>query len=200
MCTFTNQKKPTLTLLKTVLNNNGGNESDTAWTLSASGPTPISGSEGSAAVTNAIVTAGTYTLTESGPGGYSQTDLSCVGGTLVGNELTLANGDSATCTFTNDDRPAKITLIKVVVNDNGGNAGANDFGLMIGGTSVTSGQTLNVNSNTQIALNEAGLTGYSFVSITGAGCPAALGGEVNLNEGQEITCTITNDDQPAKIR
>ncbi|TPW09468.1 MAG: hypothetical protein FD130_2512, partial [Halothiobacillaceae bacterium] len=44
------------------------------------------------------------------------------------------------------------------------------------------------------AINEAGLTGYSFVNITGTGCPAQLGGNVTLANGQNITCTITNDD------
>ena len=43
--------------------------------------------------------------------------------------------------------------------------------------------------------NEAGLSGYQFVSITGdAKCPSILGGTVSLNEGESITCTITNDD------
>ena len=70
---------------------------------------------------------------------------------------------------------------KTVINDNGGTAGSNDFGLSIGGTPVNSGDTLAVMANTPIVLNEAGLAGYAFVSITGdAKCPAALGGTVTL--------------------
>ena len=41
----------------------------TDWTLSAAGPTPISGVTGAATVTNAPVHVGTYTLGESGPPG-----------------------------------------------------------------------------------------------------------------------------------
>ena len=34
----------------------------------------------------------------------------------------LALGQSATCTITNDDQPAQLTLVKTVTNDNGGTA------------------------------------------------------------------------------
>ncbi len=105
VCTFV--IKPTLTLQKTVVNNNGGNALDTAWTLSASGPTSISGIEGSVAVTNAQVTAGAYTLSETGgPTGYTGSAYSCVkngGAAVSSNSLSLANGDNAVCTVTNDD-------------------------------------------------------------------------------------------------
>ena len=72
-CTFVNDDQPAhLTLVKTVTNDNGGTAVPTAWTLAAAGPTPISGATGSAAVTNATVNAGTYTLSESGgPAGYT---------------------------------------------------------------------------------------------------------------------------------
>src|SRR3989344_4713958 len=53
-----------LTLLKEVINDNGGTAVDTNWTLTATGPTPISGAAGNAAVTNAAVDAGSYTLGE----------------------------------------------------------------------------------------------------------------------------------------
>src|SRR5439155_13316825 len=37
--------------------------------------------------------------------------------------------------------------------------------------------------------------GYKFVSITGnAKCPAALGGSITLATGDDIACTITNED------
>lgn len=101
------------------------------------------------------------------------------------------DGCSATC----QTELGTITVLKEVINDNGGDAGVNDFGLTIGGTLVTSGQVLAVDANEDIALDEAGLAGYSFVSISGdEGCPSVLGGTVNLDEGENITCTITNND------
>ena len=52
VCVYTNDDQPaTLTLVKTVTNDNGGTALPTAWTLAAAGPTPISGTTGSAPVT-----------------------------------------------------------------------------------------------------------------------------------------------------
>lgn len=84
-----------------------------------------------------------------------------------------------------------------MTSDNGGDAGADDFGISVGGAGVTSGASNSYNANTPLAIDEAGLDGYSFVSITGdAKCPGALGGTVTLDEGEDVTCTITNDDDP----
>ncbi len=199
-CTITNNDDvPSLTLVKQVTNNNGGNAQATDWILTASGPTGFSG-PGPSVSSDSSFKAGTYNLSESGPSGYSASSWFCQGGTQDGNHVTLNLGESATCTITNDDQSASITLIKEVINNNGGNAGPNDFGISIGGQVVNSGTTLDVNSHTPIAIDEAGLTGYSFVSITGDNkCPATLGETVALNEGEDITCTITNDDQPAHL-
>ena len=68
VCVFLNDDQPgQLTLVKEVDNGTtGATATATDWTLSASGPTPISGTSGSATVTDAEVNAGTYTLAESG--------------------------------------------------------------------------------------------------------------------------------------
>ena len=123
----------TLTLVKQVVNDDGGTAVATDWTLSATGPTPISGASGSAAVTAAPVDAGTYALSESGPVGYAASAWSCVGGTQTGSSLALALGESATCTIVNDDIPATLTLVKQVVNDDGGTAVATDWTLSASG-------------------------------------------------------------------
>jgi len=131
-CTFTNTRNTaTLTLTKTVVNDNGGTTLATAWTLSASGPTPISGATGSAAVTNATVDLGTYTLAESGPGDYLQTGLACSGAadTNPSDGLTLAAGEAVSCQFTNDDQAASLTLAKsAAVTDTNGNTVTGDAG------------------------------------------------------------------------
>ena len=194
-CDITNDDiAPSLTLVKTVINNDGGDNVATDWLLSAAGPTPISGQGG--ATSGASFKAGIYTLSEdTGPGGYVGSAWDCKGGSQSGNSITLDVGESTTCTVANDDLPAKITLTKFVQNLYGGTASENDFGLTIGATSVNSGQALNVNSNTLYSLNEAGLTGYSFFSLTGNElCPKALGGTLTLSEGQTISCVITNQD------
>ena len=106
VCTFVNTRSPVLTLVKTVTNDNGGTQPASAWTLTATGPTTISGATGSAAVTNAAVNAGTYALSETGPANYVAGAWACTGGTLSGSSLTLGNGQSATCTINNNDSNA----------------------------------------------------------------------------------------------
>jgi len=73
-CTLTNDDiAPKLTLQKTV---NGGSALNTAWELAATGPVSISGADSATSVTAAEVSAGTYTLSESGgPAGYTLTDV-----------------------------------------------------------------------------------------------------------------------------
>lgn len=195
ICTFTNTLRPThLTLVKTVTNDNGGSALATAWTLSASGPTPISGVTGDSSVTNALVTAGTYTLSESGgPSGYTASDYSCVkngGNPVSGNSITLAPGDDATCTINNNDVQPKLTVTKVVVNDNGGTKVVSDFPLFVGATGVTSGVQNGFNAGSYV-VSETQQTGYTQTSITG-NCDA--NGNVTLAAGDVKSCTITNND------
>lgn len=110
-CTITNddpepvQSDTLLTLVKEVVNDSGRTAVATDWTLTATGPTTIFGLTGSANVTNASVDAGTYTLSENGPGGYTASDWDCEGGTLAGNELTLVEGDEVACIIVNNDNP-----------------------------------------------------------------------------------------------
>ena len=118
-----------LTLVKQVVNDDGGTAVATDWTLTATGPTRVSGPSGEPAVTAVPVSAGAYVLSESTTPGYAASAWSCVGGTLAGASVTLALAESATCTITNDDVPATLTLVKQVVNDDGGTAAATDWTL-----------------------------------------------------------------------
>ncbi|MBI2984669.1 MAG: DUF11 domain-containing protein [Candidatus Kerfeldbacteria bacterium] len=185
-----------LTVIKQVVNNNGGNNSSGDFTMhiKQGGVDAVTPFAGSASGVTKSLPAGTYTVSETGlPAGYQQTSVVCDGQST--NTVIVTNDDKHTCTITNDDVASSITLQKMVINNNGGAAGPNDFGLTVGGTAVTSGQTLSVNANIPIALNEAGRNGYQFVSLSGdAKCPKTLGGTVTLSEGEHIVCTITNDD------
>ena len=122
-CTFTNNDKPGhLTLIKIVDNGDtqsGYDESD--FTLSANGPTPISGLTGEAVITNATVNAGSYTLSEDGPAGYDDGDgWSCTGGTLTGDSVLVGLNADVTCTITNTAIAPTLTLIKYVDNGTSG--------------------------------------------------------------------------------
>jgi uncharacterized repeat protein (TIGR01451 family) len=189
-------QNPTLTLVKQVTNDDGGATANTAWTLSASGPTPISGASGSTQVTNATVNAGVYNLSESnGPSGYTASGWVCTGtGTQNDSDtVTLANGQSATCTITNDDMPGTLTVIKDVVNNNGGGMEADDFTMNVTGTDVSDDSFPGSEIGTVITLDagsysvsETGPSGYAQSNSTG--CSGTIA------NGESKTCTITNDD------
>ncbi|WP_175489084.1 beta strand repeat-containing protein, partial [Lysobacter sp. cf310] len=127
-CTYGNTPVPAaLTLQKTVVNTGGGTAIDTNWTLTATGPTTITGTEGAAAVTNAQVNPGNYVLTEAGgPAGYTASNWVCTGATVNGgNQIALALGDAATCTITNTFVPApSLTIDKVAGTPTGATAGS----------------------------------------------------------------------------
>ncbi len=192
-CTITNDDQPAhIIVIKTVINDNGGNNAASSFTMHITGTAGTANFAGSEDGVDTQVGAGTFSVSEDEVAGYtSSTSGDCSG--------SIANGETKTCTITNNDIVPTITLIKNVISNNGGNAGVNDFGLTVGGNSVSSDVATPVVANTPIAISEAGLQGYSFVSITGNGCPAELGGTVTPVEGQEIICTITNDDQPAHL-
>ena len=122
-----------LTLIKEVVNDSGGTAVVSDFALKATGSGNISGITGDAAITDASVAPGGYSLTESGPSNYIGT-WGCTAGTLVGNSLTLNAGDKAVCILRNDDvfvppPEAFLTLEKKVVNDSGGKAVGTDFNL-----------------------------------------------------------------------
>ncbi|MGV1027457.1 MAG: VWA domain-containing protein, partial [Dermatophilaceae bacterium] len=207
VCTFKNDDTPAhLTLVKTVTNDNGGTATPTQWNLTATGPTPISGATGSASVTNAEVSAGSYTLGESdGPGGYAPGAWSCTGATVTGATVTVPTGGNVSCTINNNDQPGTLTLVKQVVNDNGGTALATAWTLSATGpTPGVSGPTgsaavtnRTVNAGGYV-LSESALPGYAAGSWSCTGGTLS-GTTVTVSNGAAVTCTIVNDDQPAHL-
>ncbi len=206
-CTIDNNDQPaSLTLVKTVTNDNGGTAAPAAWTLTATGPTTITGATGTAPVTGAAVNAGTYVLSEAGPAGYTAGAWSCTGGgTLTGRRLVLTPGVSATCTIDNNDQPASLTLVKTVTNDNGGTAAPAAWTLTATGPTTITGATgtapvtgAAVNAGTYV-LSEAGPAGYTAGAWSCTGGGTLTGSSLVLTPGVSATCTIDNDDQPASL-
>ena len=144
-CTITNTAvTPTLTLVKVVDNGTtGATTPATAWTLTAAGPTPISGTTGAAAVTDAA-----------GPGRHLHAQRVraaratrpsawvCTGGAAsTATSVTLTEGQTATCTITNTAVAPQLTLVKLVDNGTtGGTAVATDWTLSAAGPTTISGR------------------------------------------------------------
>jgi hypothetical protein len=198
-CTFTNTKRTFLTLVKTVTNDNGGTKTTSDFPLTASGPVTISGVSGTTDVTNRSVSAGSYALTEQTQAGYTASSWSCAGGTQSGANITLATGNSATCTINNNDIGATLTLVKVVTNDNGGTKTTSDFPLTasgpvtisgVSGSSAVTGRSVNAGT---YALTEQTQTGYTASSWSCSGGTQS-GANITLGLGGSATCTISNND------
>ncbi len=182
-----------ITVIKIVKNDNGGDNVVSDFQLFVDNGTVITN------VTSGVptmVASGNYTVNEEGSPGYV---ASFSGDCDQFGQITLNDGDDKTCTITNDDLPANITLFKNVINDGSGTAGPTQFGLMIDGGLVMHNSSVSVLPNTPHTIGENGRTGYHFVSITGTSsygkpCPSVLDGSITLDEGETIVCTITNDD------
>ena len=215
VCTIINDDiAPKLTLNKIVSNTNGGNKAESAWTLYAKQGAETALSGKGAAGENDVVSggtfqAGTYTLSEEGPRGYKASAWSCTGGSLRGDQITLNIGQEAVCSITNSDLLGKLTVVKNIVNDNGGNATIGEFAIKIkDGSEITFGQgVLNgatttytaglvVKSNTTFTLIEKEHSGYKAGNwiCKDNNTNAELAHPVRLLEGQDVTCAITNDD------
>ena len=183
-------------LEKTVVNDNGGTKVAADWMLTASGPTAFSGN-GPQVANGAGFAAGTYTLSESGPSGYTASAWACSGGTQGGPEtISLQLGDSATCSITNDDTAPTLRLIKTIVNDNGGTVtDENSFGLRINGQLALHDVPVELDAGDHQA-SEDGLPDY-LAGPWGGAC--AADGSVVLEPGNIASCTITNDDRPPSL-
>src|SRR5207253_1200015 len=136
-CTITNDDiAPKLHLRKEITNDNGGGAAATDWTLHADGSGANDLSRSTPVDSGATLQADTFALSETGgPAGYQASDWSCTGGTqrtgTANATLTASDREEATCTITNDDIAPKLTVIKHVVNDNGGSATADLWSMHI---------------------------------------------------------------------
>ncbi|OGN27521.1 MAG: hypothetical protein A3A33_04850 [Candidatus Yanofskybacteria bacterium RIFCSPLOWO2_01_FULL_49_25] len=201
------QTSPTLTVIKSVTNDNGGTSaaSDFNIHVKSGGTTDVSGSPAAGSDTGKTYTlsAGTYVVSEDAHDGYGMTGIT--GDCASNGSITLVSGDAKTCTITNDDTPpdqATLTVIKAVTNDDEGNAGPGDFMIHVkkNGTDVTGSPAAGSSTGTTYTLalgtyvvSEDTTAGYTKEGITGD-CSTA--GSITLAQGDSKTCTITNNDNP----
>lgn len=195
VCTFTNSQSGVLRVVKLVENGFGGAAQPENFTITVTGNNPSRTSfPGSATGVTVLLKGGAYSVTEQTLAGYiGEYSADCAG--------VIIEGASKTCTIINRQQPqgqgknqAWITLIKAVENNNSGVATPNDFTLTVDDNPIRSGQTVTVTVGEPHVISELSKVGYQFVSLTGPGCPAQLGGMVVPQAGQVIVCTITNRD------
>ena len=112
-CTVINDdiRAPHLTLNNVLINDDGGTATLADFDLQATSvddwSTPILGPDPSAlswmGIGADVAPEVVYLLTESGPGGYTPSDWTCVGGYQDANSIVLSAGEDAVCTIINND-------------------------------------------------------------------------------------------------
>ncbi len=211
-CTFTNTytARATLTLVKTVDNGGIGTALPSAWTLTASGNTTISGTSGSAAVTSRPVVVGTYALSESGPTGYVQNGAwSCqtaagVPVTVTSGQVSLTDGQNVTCTVNNRYARGRFSVTKSIDPSVGftGNAATPFSGTYTCGAAAAVPFTVSTGSaftspyfpaGTTCTITETQPTGNLADTSFIWGAPSYPGGvTVTIADGTTVPLTITN--------
>jgi hypothetical protein len=185
-CTFTNTQKAQLTVVKVVNNNHGGTAVAGDFTVRIDGNPVTSGQPNT-------LNAGNYVVDETNiPQGYQLVGIT--GDCDSEGNVTLNPGDNKTCTITNEDIAPQLTVIKHVINDNGGTAVAGNFTMNVTGTNVSNpsfpgaespGTTVTLNAGAY-SVDEAAFPGYA--KTIGANCSGTIA------VGETKTCTITNED------
>ncbi len=215
-CTFYNAPLPTLTVVKTVVNDphEVAPEVSSNYPLHVkSGSTDVANSpaNGSSTGTLYTLTPGSYSVSEDAStapntGTYTPSfSDSCANGSV-----TLNYGDTTTCTLTNTENQLTGTLVitKDVVNaPNNGTEEASDFtdNISVAGASnpvITAGATADTETLTytglvpgDYAVSETATTGYSSSIVCGeAGTTAHVAAESSA-----ATCTITNTALPGTL-
>jgi hypothetical protein len=192
VCTYTNHRlAATLVVKKHVVNDNGGTKSAADFTMNVTGTSVSSSSfAGSESGTTVTLGAGNYNVDETAVSGYTKSlSTDCVG--------KIAYGESKTCTITNDDKPGTLTVIKHVINDNGGTKTAANFLIAVTGVSPSPASFNGSESGTPVTINAGS---FSVTETEDTGYTASYSGcSDTIANGESKTCTITNDDKAATL-
>lgn len=180
-------KQPNITLVKKVINDNGGNKKVEDFDLFVDQKQVTSGD------TNGF-NVGEYLVSETQDPNYTST----ISENCKDWKVTLILGDSVTCTITNNDVAPSLKLVKKVINDNGGTAKATDWTLTaMGPTSLTgageiaSGEDFKAGT---YVLSESTMTGYTSLGWSCTNGVNVSNNQITIANGQTTVCTVTNDD------
>ena len=175
-----------LTVTKIVVNDNGGTAVVGDFPLFIDDQSVTSG-------TKTPVTAALHTVSETNLPGYTAT----IGGDCAADgTVTTVPGDDLTCTITNDDQGATLTVTKIVTNDNGGDATCDEFSFSVNGGANTAfeadcSNTFPVDAGTYTVTETSSRPATRRHISNCTDVVIALGGSA--------TCEITNDDQAGSL-
>ena len=114
--------------------------------------------------------------------------------------FTVQAGVTTECTITNKLQTGTLTVIKHVINDNGGTAAAGDFTMFLGTGNPShsgseAGVTTTLNSGTAFAVTESSVAGYTGTVGTGAGDTCSG----TMVDAATYVCHVTNDDNAPSL-
>ena len=197
-CTFANAQRPTLTVTKVVVNDNGGASVAGDFTLNVAATNPSQSSfAGSASGTTITLDAGSYSITESAAAGYAVSySADCTG--------TIALGESKSCTVTNDDIPpgsGTLTIVKAASPESSqpfsfSSPTLGAFTLIDDGSS-SDRRLFVVDANSSHTVTETVPAGWTLQSAAcDNGNPIT---DIFVAEGANVNCTFTNAAIPGSI-
>ncbi|MBL8029895.1 MAG: hypothetical protein JNN11_01470 [Candidatus Doudnabacteria bacterium] len=182
----------TITVIKHVINDNGGSKTAGNFSITAVVIPPLPGvpiflqtfpGEETGTVLTPIE--GSFNITETEEPAYQASYSGCSG--------TLASGDDVTCTITNTSKPGKVKVVVNVTNDNSGTKAAPDFTVNLTATSPV--LTTFVGSEAGVTSNiNSGAYGVTLVSDGGYAYSYSADCNSTVSNGEEKTCTVTVDD------
>ncbi len=201
-CTFTNQKRGSITVVKDATPDDaqdfsftaGGGLSPTSFALDDDTDGTLSNSR----AFTGLAPASGYSLSESVPSGWDQTSATCSDGSPVSN-INLAPAENVTCTFSNRKR-GRIIVVKDATPDD-----PQDFSFTAGGglspTSFALDDDGNATlSNTRTFNDVVPASGYSLAETvpsgwdqTGATCDdGSSPSNISVSANETVTCTFSN--------
>ncbi|MEK7063581.1 MAG: hypothetical protein AAB955_02750 [Patescibacteria group bacterium] len=182
---------PTLTVVKNLINdsNTGGTLGVTDFAFQINGGDMTSFDGDGSVTTNMPV--GAYSVTESAAGYTTSFSADCSG--------SLAADEDKICTITNDDLPTTITVVKSLITDSGKSAAVTDFSF-----AVNDNDPVSFDEDGSVTLTVVPGDAYSIVETVAAGYTTTYQygetescGNITITLGQNVQCTIINDDVPA---
>lgn len=194
-CTITNTRKTgNITIDKIV---SGGLASPTDWTFTILN---VLGSFISGDTTT--LNTGNYTITESGPTGYTLSGVSGICSNPSGSSATLGvTTDGGTCTFTNTRDTGTITIIKNATGGDGifnfsvsGETASTPQIITNKGTGTTGAQTVNTGT---YGISETIPNGWTLTSASCSSGQATFSpDEFIVNKGENVICTFNDSKLP----